>query len=44
MNNVLNVICPHCFKESIVEVGGVNQYYESIVKCQNEECGEEFAL
>ena len=44
MSNTINAECPYCHKVSIVEVGGVNQYYESIVKCQNEECEKEFCL
>ena len=42
-NNIV-VVCPYCKKESDVEIGGVNEFYESIVKCKNKMCEREFVL
>lgn len=40
----LSVVCPYCKEVVVVEVGGVDQYYESIVDCPLEDCGGRIAL
>jgi len=44
MSQEISVTCPYCSKVQVVKLGGVNQYYESIVRCANKECDKEFAL